>query len=1100
MIEDDPLWYKDAIIYELHVKAYFDSSGDGIGDFRGLTQKLDYIRTLGANTLWLLPFYPSPMRDDGYDISDYRDVYPPYGTLEDFRRFIRQAHARGLRVIIELVVNHTSDQHPWFQAARRAPPKSAKRSYYVWSGTDTQFPETRVIFKDTEASNWAWDPVARAYYWHRFFSHQPDLNHNNPHVVRAMMRVMRFWLDIGVDGLRLDAVPYLCVRKGTNNENLPETHRVIQYMRAELDKHYRNRMFLAEANQWPEDVREYFGDGDECHMAYHFPLMPRIYMAIAQEDRHPIVEILRQTPDIPDNCQWAIFLRNHDELTLEMVTDRERDYMYEMYAADERARLNLGIRRRLAPLMDNNRSKIELINSLLMSMPGSPIVYYGDEIGMGDNVYLGDRNGVRTPMQWSPDRNAGFSRADPARLYLPPIMDAVYGYEALNVEAQARNPSSLLNWTTRLITVRKAHASFGRGSLIMLDPANRKILAYLRVYQTEVILCVANLAHSAQPVELNLAPYQQRIPVELMGRTPFPRIGELPYLLTLPSYGFYWFELLADTTLAPRPEEAVPRLELPLLVLIDGWRTFLPPKEGAPAVRTQLERATALRLEKEVLPSFLSQQPWSGLQGKAIGEGAFIAATEWGTPLRSWFLTLVRAQAPGGSIRGYFVPLALSWDDGDDEKHRALTTFAVARVRQKARTGLLVDAFADDEFCGALVDAIGRNVTAAFGRGTLRCVSTPAFETLAEGRLGNVTRPSGAREQRTAILGDRLFLKAVGQIEEGPNPEIDIGAFLASQSAFLHVAPFVGSAQYHPPGGAAIALALLHAYIENQGTGWDYALESLERFLESKLGHQELAAPENPHGAARALMRTLGSRVGALHKAFCLDLEDPAFNPEPVAARERAAWVAAVGKKLSQAVGELKRQRQRLPSPAREGADELIRLHRRLNSRIKGLLPAALKPIKTRYHGNLHLGKVLVTQNDFVIIGFEGEPGLPPASRRRKHSPLRDVATMLRSFDRAAHAALARASAERDEDRPRIAPYALEWRDQMAEAFLGGYREGVQGAASYPEDETQADALIELFSMENACDEILREALRPQLVAPAIAYLAAHLSERQPPF
>jgi maltose alpha-D-glucosyltransferase/alpha-amylase len=451
----DPLWYKDAIIYELHVKAFFDANNDGMGDFKGLTSKLDYLQDLGVNTLWLLPFYPSPMRDDGYDISDYSRVHPDYGSRADFQQFVREAHRRDLRVITELVINHTSDQHPWFQAARHAPPGSPKRDFYIWSETAKKFPETRIIFTDSETSNWAWDNEAHAYYWHRFFSHQPDLNHNNPKVVKAVTRVMRHWLDMGVDGLRLDAIPYLCVREGTNNENLPETHAVIKQIRAVIDAHYRDKMLLAEANQWPEDVREYFGDGDECHMAYHFPLMPRIYMAVAQEDRHPIVEILRQTPDIPDNSQWAIFLRNHDELTLEMVTKRERDYLYQMYAADPRMRVNLGIRRRLASLLDNDRQKIELLSWLLMTMPGSPILYYGDEIGMGDNIYLGDRNGVRTPMQWSPDRNAGFSRADPQRLYLPPIMDPVYGYEAVNVESQSRSPSSLLNWTKRLIAVRR---------------------------------------------------------------------------------------------------------------------------------------------------------------------------------------------------------------------------------------------------------------------------------------------------------------------------------------------------------------------------------------------------------------------------------------------------------------------------------------------------------------------------------------------------------------------------------------------------------------------------------------------------------------------
>lgn len=557
---EQTLWYKDAIIYQLHVKAYADSNHDGIGDFIGLTSKLDYLQDLGVTALWLLPFYPSPGRDDGYDISDYGTVNPDFGTMRDFRRFIVEAKRRGLRVITELVINHTSDEHLWFKRARRSPRGSSARNWYVWSDNDQKYRDTRIIFTDTEKSNWTWDPEAGAYYWHRFFSHQPDLNFDNPRVVSAVMQVMKRWLDAGVDGFRLDAIPYLCEREGTSNENLPETHAVIKKLRHELDSYAANKIFLAEANQWPEDVQSYFGDGDECHMAYHFPLMPRIYMAIAQEDRFPITDILRQTPDIPENCQWALFLRNHDELTLEMVTDVERDYLWSTYANDPRARINLGIRRRLAPLMDNDRRKIELMNSLLLSFPGTPIIYYGDEIGMGDNIYLGDRNGVRTPMQWSPDRNGGFSRADPARLYAPVIMDPVHGYESVNVEAQSRSMSSLLSWTKRLISVRKSSLAFGRGSMTFVRPANRSILAYIRQYGDEIILCVANLSRAAQACELDLSPWKERVPLEMLGRTSFPPIGELPYLVTLSPYGFYWFKLVEKPEMT-RPPVVVPEFE-----------------------------------------------------------------------------------------------------------------------------------------------------------------------------------------------------------------------------------------------------------------------------------------------------------------------------------------------------------------------------------------------------------------------------------------------------------------------------------------------------------------------------------------------------------
>ncbi len=543
-------WYRDAIIYQLHIKAFFDSDGNGMGDFAGLIDRLDYIASLGVTAIWLLPFYPSPMRDDGYDIADYRTVNPVYGTMRDFRRFVAEAHKLGIRVIVELVINHTSDQHPWFQRARHAKPGSAARNFYVWSDTDKRYSGTRIIFIDTEKSNWTWDPVANAFFWHRFYSHQPDLNFDNPHVMAEVKRLMHYWLDMGVDGLRLDAIPYLVERDGTNNENLPETHAVLKEIRAELDAGYPDRMLLAEANQWPEDTRPYFGEGDECHMAFHFPLMPRMYMALAQEDRHPITDIIRQTPDIPDGCQWAIFLRNHDELTLEMVTAEERDYLWRTYASDSRARINLGIRRRLAPLLDNDRRKIELMNGLLLSMTGTPVVYYGDELGMGDNYFLGDRDGVRTPMQWSADRNGGFSRANPQQLYLPPIMDPVYGFQAVNVEAQQNEASSLLNWMRRMISVRKQHPAFGRGTLTVLLPQNRKILAYVREYENERILCVVNLSRAAQAVELDLSVWRGAVPIELAGNAAFPPIGTLPYMLTLPAYGFFWF-LLAPEADAP---------------------------------------------------------------------------------------------------------------------------------------------------------------------------------------------------------------------------------------------------------------------------------------------------------------------------------------------------------------------------------------------------------------------------------------------------------------------------------------------------------------------------------------------------------------------
>ena len=541
----EPTWYKDVVIYEVSVRSFYDSNRDGIGDIPGLTSKLDYIQDLGVDCLWLLPFYASPLKDGGYDISNFRELHPDYGTIDDFRHFLEEAHRRGIRVITELVLNHTSDQHEWFQEGCRNP-HSERRDYYVWSDTDERYQGVRIIFSDTERSNWTWDHDAGAYYWHRFFSHQPDLNYDNPAVQEEMLDVVAFWLQLGVDGLRLDAVPYLYEREGTNCENLPETHAFLKRLRAFVDERWPNRMLLAEANQWPLDVRPYFGDGDECHMAFHFPVMPRMFMAIRREERYPITEILRQTPDIPDNCQWCLFLRNHDELTLEMVTDEERDYLYHEYAKDPRMRLNLGIRRRLAPLVDNSLRRMQLLYMLLFSLPGTPVVYYGDELGMGDNIYLGDRDGVRTPMQWSSDRNAGFSAADPQRLFLPPVRDPVYGYEAINVEAQERTPGSMLNWLKRVIRIRESYPVFGRGSIRFLDPVNRHVLAYLRQYQDTTILVACNLSRFSQPAELDLSEFEGSRPIDLFGRVPFPRIGELPYLLTFGPHVCYWFELQPD--------------------------------------------------------------------------------------------------------------------------------------------------------------------------------------------------------------------------------------------------------------------------------------------------------------------------------------------------------------------------------------------------------------------------------------------------------------------------------------------------------------------------------------------------------------------------
>jgi maltose alpha-D-glucosyltransferase/alpha-amylase len=1067
----DPLWYKDAVIYQVHVRAFFDSNDDGIGDFRGLTSKLDYIKELGVNTLWLQPFYRSPLKDDGYDVADHLNLHPHYGTRSDFRVFMREAHRRGLRVVTEMVVNHTSDQHAWFQAARRAPAGSSKRNFYVWSDSDQRYRGTRIIFSDTETSNWAWDPVAKSFYWHRFFSHQPDLNFDNPTVLKAVFRAMRFWLDMGVDGFRLDAIPYLVEREGTSNENLPETHAMIKRIRALIDARYPNRLLLAEANQWPEDVREYFGDGDECHMAYHFPLMPRIYMAIAQEDRYPVVEIMQQTPDIPATAQWAIFLRNHDELTLEMVTSRERDYMYRMYAADTRARINLGIRRRLAPLMENDPDRVKLMNSLLLSMPGSPIIYYGDEIGMGDNIFLGDRNGVRTPMQWTPDRNAGFSRADPQRLYLPPIMDPVYGYEAVNVEAQTRDPASLLNWMKRMLAVRRTSQAFGRGRLSFLKPGNRKVLAYLRELGDEAILCVANVGGSAQPVELDLRRYRGRVPVEMAGRTAFPPIGELPYLLTLPAHGFFWFRLAADVEMPKWHEEQVAREEVPVLVLFDGWMSFF--RDRVVPWRIGMAQKVREQLEQEALPRFIEPQRWYASKGEKVKRARLAEHALWEVGGRTWLLGRFEVETATGAWP-YFLPLALAWEETEEAQTRSLAAASVAKVRQQANVGVLADAFADEAFCRALVAAIGVGREVPATQGTFRFVHTHAFPKIAGAEAASleVGRAQGQSSNSVVTLGERLFLKGYRRLQPGVSPEVEIGRFLTEVARFPNSVPVAGVVEHAATDGTVTTLALLQAYVENDGDGWSYTLDYLERFLDGRRTATE-PVPADVHGGYVALVQTLASRTAELHRALARRTGDPNFDPEPFGHADLEDWKRRVREEAHATFTAVEAHRRQMTVPVRLDAQELLDARERLLVRIDAAAAPRSGTLKTRSHGDYHLGQVLLAKNDFVIIDFEGEPGRPLAERRAKHWPLRDVAGMLRSFDYARWTALRRV-AQGDEETARLEPLATAWADEVQSAFLGAYEQALRGAGLFAAFDEVRD-LLALAELEKTLYELRYE-------------------------
>ncbi len=1067
---EDPLWYRDAVIYQINVKAFFDSNDDGFGDFKGVASKLDYVRELGVNTIWLMPFYPSPLRDDGYDISQYDGVHEQYGTLDDFRTMLDEAHKRGLKVITELVVNHTSDQHPWFQAARKAPIGSPERDFYVWSETDEKYKGTRIIFTDTETSNWTWDPVAKAYFWHRFFSHQPDLNFDNPKVLDAVLDTMRFWLDMGVDGFRLDAIPYLVERDGTSNENLPETHAVIKKLRAAIDAQYRGRFLLAEANMWPEDVREYFGDGDECHMAYHFPLMPRMYMAIAQEDRHPIVEIMQQTPEIPEGCQWAIFLRNHDELTLEMVTSKERDYMYNTYAADKRARINLGIRRRLAPLMENDMDRVKLMNGMLLSMPGSPIIYYGDEIGMGDNVFVGDRNGVRTPMQWSPDRNAGFSRADPQRLYLQPIMDAIYGYEALNVEAQSREASSLLSWTKRMLAVRKSSYAFGRGKRRFLKPGNRKILAYLSEYEDDVILTVFNLSRAAQPVELDLAACKGRVPVEMLGRTSFPPIGELPYLLTLPSYGFYWFRLDADAEVPSWHQKGIAPQDLPTLVLFDGWTSFF--RDRVMPWRIGMAERLRVQFETEILPRYMEVQRWYASKGTPIERARLVDHTVWDDGAISWMLPILQLDGPVEEST-YFSPLALAWEDNDEIRFGLLEPAALAKVRQQANVGVMSDAFHDEGFCRAIVGAIADRKEMTTGSGRLRFRPTTLFDSVVANIPAlPVSRPGALSSNTVVTLGEKIFLKGYRRLRTGINPELEMGRFLTEVARYPNCVPVLGALEYFGAADQTMTLLLMQGYVANQGDGWEFTLGYVERFLEEVriAGDEPQASASERHGGFLERVATLGKRTAELHLALGRPTGDPAFDPEPLDAVDLAEFRRRAAAEAGTTLALLGERLAQLPGPTQADAQALLDQQAALQNLISAGGLAWQGATKTRYHGDYHLGQVLVTGDDFVIIDFEGEPARSFDERRAKSSPLRDVAGMLRSFNYARWSALRRI-AHTPEEMVRLELAVQQWELATRRTFMVAYDEVMVAGGLAPIDAQ----LLALFEMEKSLYELRYE-------------------------
>jgi maltose alpha-D-glucosyltransferase / alpha-amylase len=1067
-------WYKDAIIYELHLKAFYDSNGDGIGDLNGLMQKLDYLRDLGITAIWLLPFYPSPLRDDGYDIADYYTINPAYGSIDLFRTFINEAHKRKLKVITELVINHTSDQHPWFQKARTSPKGSKERDFYVWSDNPEQYKDVRIIFQDYETSNWTYDPVAQQYYWHRFFHHQPDLNFDNPEVQEEVFNVLDYWCKLGVDGFRLDAVPYLFERDGTNCENLPETHTFLKKLRAHVDEFYPGTLLLAEANMWPEDSASYFGNGDECHMNYHFPVMPRMFMAMQMEDRYPITDIFDQTPEIPDTCQWAIFLRNHDELTLEMVTDEERDYMYKVYATDPKARINLGIRQRLAPLMQNNRRKIELINSLLFSLPGTPVIYYGDEIGMGDNFYLGDRDGVRTPMQWSANRNGGFSEANPHKLYLPVILSPEYHYEIVNVEMQSANTSSLLWYMKRIIDLRKKHKAFSRGDFKFLHVDNPKILAFTRSYDDETILVVVNLSRYAQPAEIEVHDYIGYQPVELQSRNKFPVIKDFRYFLSLGSYSFQWFSLQKISGEIKRKKDNPEFRFRDLADLQDG--NF---RED---------------LLQNVLPEWLKQVRWFGGKGKEIHhidleDRQEITLSDGQKAV--WLLLKVNYYYGFPEI--YQLPLAFFPKGVYDEMVKNYPQSIITQLTINEVDGYLCDALFDTRLHQYLIKSLTQNEGFQIDS-KLSFTGTGELSAFAREAGQLKSRILSAEQSNTSIIfEDKFYLKIYRKVDYDINPDKEMVRVLTEEMNFHNAPAFLGSVDWIS-GKGNITLAMIQRLVSNHGDAWQYMLDKLAIFNERILTHKpenlptlellgsitdpyrfedlpvELRHLIDPAVAEQA--RLIGIRTAEMHLLLATKSRTPAFLPEPYSLHYQRSIFSSLSTLIREAFQNLEKNIETLKPDIKAVAQKVLRSRKSILEKMKSIYKHKLDILKIRIHGDYHLGQILFTGKDVVILDFEGEPARSYSERRLKFSALRDVAGMIRSFHYAAYGSLFLEGVTRPEDIADLVPYSEMWSHYMSGFFMRAYLDYAKGSGLIPENKDDIKLMLDVFLLSKAFYEL----------------------------
>lgn len=1075
-------WYKDAVIYELHVRSFYDSNGDGMGDFTGLLRKLDYLQDLGVSAIWLLPFYPSPWRDDGYDISDYSGVHPAYGSIRDFRRFLNAAHDRDLRVITELIINHTSNEHPWFQKSREAKPGTKWRDYYVWSDTPQKYEEARIIFQDFETSNWTWDPVAGAYYWHRFYSHQPDLNFESPHVQQAVFDVLDFWLQMGVDGLRLDAVPYLYEAENTNCENLYETHGFLRRLRAHVDANHTDKMLLAEANQWPEDAVEYFGDGDECHMCFHFPLMPRLFMSAKMEDTFPIIDILDQTPAIPEASQWGIFLRNHDELTLEMVTDEERDYMYRVFGRDPRARINLGIRRRLAPLLDNDRRMIELMNSLLFSLPGTPVIYYGDEIGMGDNVYLGDRDGVRTPMQWSPDRNAGFSAANPQSLYLPVIIDPEYHYESKNIETQQYNPSSLLWWMKRIIAVRRRYRAFQRGTITMVPTNNSHVLAFLRSYESETLLVVANFSRYPQLAQLELEDVAGSAPREIFSRNQFPRVtAEQLYHLSIGGHDFYWFELESAEEDQHAPDMTA---KAGISITLRDWETFAKPVASALAGR--------------VLKGYVSRVRWFREKSQTIRRVRITDRLAVGSRESRVWLLFVSVELSEDHSETYVLPIALAVGEEATTLAEEYPQALIAAATVRDEPGVIYDGVFTAEFRRYLLGLLRSRKSVQTHAGRITITRGKAIKRLSA-ELGDddASRVLGVEQSNTSIqFRDVFFLKLYRRAENGTNPDLETIRYLSEVQRFGHVPTFAAGMEYQGPGFDSAALGLLVDYVPSQGDAWSYALQAVQRYFDNILtlqpGDLRIARPASllsvepgtvpqefaglADGFFLSMVELLGRRTGELHLRLAADTTNDAFKSEPFSRLYQRAVYQSLRSLLKRVIASLKRERRRISDDDRTALlDRALALEPRLLSQFARIIEGRIAARKIRIHGDYHLGQVLFTGKDFIIIDLEGEPARPLGERRLKYSAFRDIGGMIRSFHYAVSQQFLNHTTTRPEDAPALQSWVPVWYDYVSGVFLSSYLATVDGANFVPADRDSLHRMLTVYLLEKAVYEVSYE-------------------------